>query len=117
VNAGSHKIWEWINSGLIYVITKIAGAAAGALQAGFMGAMTLADTIAWTLRKGIVLADKTGLTDVSKWVLLLINKIMQALGMGIADESLELTQTFMRGILSKLIDRTNDAAKKAVTGS
>ncbi len=114
VHAGTPKIWEWINSGLIFVLTKVTGVLVGSLQAGLMGAMTLADTIAWALHKGIELSNKSGLTDVSKWVLLLMNKIMQALGMGIPDTSIELTQTFMRNVLEKLIRRTNEEAKKAV---
>ncbi|MCK4709395.1 MAG: lipase family protein, partial [Gammaproteobacteria bacterium] len=101
VNAGSPKIWPWINSSLIYVLTKVVGVTAGVFQAGLMGAMTLADTIAWILRKGIELGDKSGLTGASKWVLLLMNKIMQALGMGVPDETTKLTQNFIRNILIK----------------
>jgi triacylglycerol lipase len=114
VSAGSHKIWQWINAGLIYVITKIVGASAVAINSMAMGAMTLADNIAWMLQKGIELGKKSGLTDVSKWVLLLMSKIMQALGMGIPDDSLEMTQAFIRNILVKLMRRTNEEAQKAV---
>lgn len=115
VNAGSHKIWQWINSGLIYVITKIIGASAVAINSMAMGAMTLADNIAWMLQRGIELGKKSGLTDVSKWVLMLMNKIMQALGMGIPDDSVEMTQAFIRNIMIKLMRRTNEEAQKAVS--
>lgn len=76
VNAGSPKIWQWINAALIYVLKKIVGVAALALQTGFMGTVSLADTIAWTLRKGIDLSKAVG-----QWVLYLMRKIMQVLGM------------------------------------
>ena len=117
VNAGSPKVWQWINAGLIYVLTKIVGVTAGVFQAGLMGAMTLADNIAWMLRKGIEFSNKSGLTDLSSWVLLLMNKMMQVLGMGIPTETIELTQAFMRNILMKLMQRSNEAAQKAVNGT
>lgn len=115
VNASSHKIWQWINSSLIYVITKVIGASAVAINSMAMGAMTLADNIAWMLQKGIELGKKSGLTDVGKWVLMLMNKIMQALGMGIPDDSVEMTQAFIRNIMIKLMRRTNGDAQKAVS--
>ena len=113
VNAGSWKIWEWINAGIIYVTTKITGVVAGPLQFGLMGAMTVADTLAWILSKGLDFSKKTGLDDIGRWVFLLINKIMQVLGMGIPDEKLEMTQVFLRSILHKLTTRTNEEAKRA----
>jgi hypothetical protein len=113
VHAGSPKIWEWINAGLIYVISKITNTLAGALQFGSMGPLTLVDTLAWILIKGVDFSHKSGLSDLGRWVFLLINKIMQALGMGIPDENLEMTQTFLRSLLYKLTTRTNEEAKKA----
>jgi pimeloyl-ACP methyl ester carboxylesterase len=113
VHAGSWKIWEWINAGLIYVATKIIGAVAGPLQFALMGAMTVADTLALILSKGIDFSKKTGLADLGRWVFLLMNKIMQVLGMGIPDENLEMTQAFLRNVLHRLTTRTNEEAQKA----
>ena len=114
VHAGTHKIWEWINAGLIYVITKISGVIAGSLQFVAMGAMTVADMLAWMLSQGIEFSKKSGLVDLSKWVLLLIHKIMQALGLGVPDENMELTRAFLRTILDKLVARTYGEAQRAI---
>lgn len=117
VHAGTPKIWEWINSALIYVLTKIVGVSIGTLQAALMGTLTLADTIAWALLRGIEFSKKSGIAGVSKWVFLLMNKIMQALGMGIPEPSIDFTQAFMRNVLDKLIRRTNEEARKVVAGT
>lgn len=114
VHAGSWKIWEWINAGIIYVITKVIGVIAGPVQFGLMGALTVADTLAWILSKGLDFSQKTGLSDLGRWVFLLINKIMQVLGMGIPDETIEMTQVFLRRVLNKLTTRTNEEAKRAI---
>lgn len=109
VSASSPKIWEWINAGLIYVLKKIAGSAIVALQAGFMGVLTVADTIAWILRKGIDLSKAAG-----QWVIYLMRKIMQVLGMKIVETSKELTQALMRTTLTRLMDRTTNEARRAI---
>ena len=114
VHAGTWKIWEWINAGVVYVITKILGVVVGAAQYALMGLLTPADMIAWILHKGIVYSNKSGLTDIAQWIFLLINKIMQALGMGIPDEKLEMTDVFLRSILRRLTTRMNEEATRAI---
>lgn len=109
VSASSPKIWEWINAALIYVLKKVAGAAIVAIQAGFIGALTVADTIAWILRKGIDLSKAA-----SQWVIRLMRKIMQVLGMKVVESSKELTQTLMQNTLTRLMIRTTDEAKRAI---
>lgn len=109
VSAASPKIWQWINAGLIYVLKKVIGVSAVALQAGFIGVLTLADTIAWILRKGIDLVKAAG-----QWVIYLMRKIMQALGMKVAESAEELTDTLMRNTLRQLMDRTTEEARKAL---
>lgn len=79
VSVSSPKIWHWINAGLTYVLSKLLGSAVGALQLGFTGVLTLADTIALILRRGIDLSRAAG-----EWVMRLMKKIMQALGMKVA---------------------------------
>ena len=109
VNSADPKIWQWINSALVYVLKKILGPVVQALQVGFMGVLTLADMIAWALRRGIELFKQT-----SEWVHLLMRKIMQALGMKIVDTVEALSQTLMRSVLIRLMQRINEEAKKAV---
>ena len=58
------------------------------------------------------LSKKTGLSDLGRWVFRLMNKIMQALGMGIPDENLEMTHLFLRNVLNRLTTRTNEEAKR-----
>jgi len=109
VSASSPKIWEWINSGLIYVLKKIIGNAALALQAGFIGALTVADTIAYILRKGIDLSKAIG-----QWVVHLMRKIMQVLGLRVVESKEELTKAVMRKALIQIMDRTTEDARNAV---
>jgi len=109
VTAASPHIWQWINEAIIYVLKKISGTAAHILQSGFIGAVTLADTIAYMLRKGIELSVAFG-----DWVLLLIIKIMQALGIKKVETTESLDQIMMRNIMIQLMDKTNQEAKKAI---
>lgn len=109
VNASSPKIWQWINEALIYVIKKIVGAAAHILQTGFMGVMTLADTLAWILRKGLDIAKSIG-----QWVLFLMRKIMQVLGRKPVEKKEELSQSLMRTTMNQLMVKTSEEAKRAI---
>lgn len=109
VTASSPHIWQWINEAIIYILKKAFGAAATLLQSGFIGAVTLADTIAYMLRKGIELSISIG-----EWVLLLMHKIMEVLGMKKVDSTDSLNQTLMRNTMIQLIDKTNQEAKNAI---
>lgn len=112
VNAASPKIWHWINAALVYVLRKILGVGAVMLQGVFMGAFTLADSIAWMLRKGIDLGERIGV-----WVQHLMRKIMQALGMRIARSRDDLTRDLMRRVLTHLMQRTAEEARRAIQRS
>lgn len=109
VNPMSAKTWEWINAGLMLVLRKFVGEAIISLQSPFIGALTLADKIAWLLRKGIGLSVAAG-----EWVVCLMRKIMQALGMRLAKTAKELTQAFMRQVLQRLLARMADEAMRVV---
>lgn len=109
VSESSPKIWEWLNAALIFVLKKIIGAAALTFQAGAIGALTFADTIAYVLRKGIDLSMAIG-----EWVVLLMRKIMQVLGARVIETREELTRDVMRKALIRIMDKTTDEARKAV---
>jgi len=109
VNSSSPKILEWINAGLIYILKKIAGSALLVVQGIFIGALTPIDTIAYILRKGIDLTVSLG-----QWVVHLMRKIMQVLGLRVIDNKEELTQAVMRDALMKIADKTTQQAKSAV---
>lgn len=109
LNPLSPKTWDWINAGLIIVLKKIMHGAAIVLQSSLVAGFTLADKIAWLLRKGIDLSKSA-----SEWVFSLMRKIMQALGMAVARTIEELTQAFMEKILNKLMTRINEEGKRAI---
>ncbi len=111
MNPADPKTWEWINAGLTWVLRKVIGGAAMVLQAPIMSSISLADKIAWTLHKGFDLS-----VDASGWVLSIMRKIMQALGMKVANAASELTRQFMQIILRRLIDRMSREAVRAVRG-
>lgn len=111
LNPADPQTWEWINAGLIWVLRKVIGSAAVSLQSPIMSSLSLADKIAWILRKGIDLS-----VDAGGWVLSLMRKIMQTLGMKIAKAVTELTQQFMRIILKRLIERMSTEAIRAIRG-
>lgn len=90
---------------------KIFGAALHGLQAVLIDALTLADTIAYILRKSLV--DPI-LKPMSNWVLLLMKKIMQVLGRKVPEKEEELTHDLMRHALTRIMEKTTEEAKKAI---
>ncbi len=108
VNSGSHKIWQWINSSLIYVLKKISGALILSVQAGLMGVLTIADLVAMLLIKGLKL-----LTAAGEWIYLLIVKMMQAVGMAVVEVK-DISKDMIRRVLAKVMDKTNEEARKAI---
>ncbi len=111
LNPANPKTWEWINAGLTWVLRKVIGGAAVYMQSPLVSAFSLADKIAWVLRKGIDLS-----VDAGGWVLSLMRKIMQSLGMKLAKTAKELTQIFMRRILQQLMEKMAAEAKRAIQG-
>ncbi len=109
VTSRSPHIWQWINAALIYVLKKITFTAALLLQSGVTGAVTLADTIAYILYKGINISK-----DIGGWVLLLIRKIMQALGMAVIETVEAINRVFLSRILVRLMNKTNEEARNAI---
>ena len=109
LNPANPKTWEWINEGLTWVLRKVIGAAAIMLQAPLMSSISLADKIAWILHKGFDLS-----VDAGGWVLSIMRKIMQVLGMKVAKAASELTRQFMQIILRRLISRRSNEAVRTV---
>ncbi|MCP3674705.1 MAG: lipase family protein, partial [Gammaproteobacteria bacterium] len=109
LNPADPRTWEWINAGLTWVLRKVIGGAAAIIQAPIMDSISLADKIAMILHKGIDLS-----IDASGWVLSIMRKIMQALGMKLAKTASELTRQFMSIILRRLIARMSNEAVRTV---
>lgn len=109
LNPFNPKTWDWINAGLMLVLKKIMKGVAVLIQVPFIAAMTLADKIAWLLRKGIDMS-----TAVAEWVFRLMGKIAQALGMAVVKTVEALTQVVMKQILHRLMERIGNEAARAV---
>ena len=101
--------WRWVDSALIYVIKKVAMAAIISIQGAFVAAFTIADKIAYILAKGINLAE-----NISIWVEHLMRKLMQALGMKIAESKEELTRSLIRLVLMRITEKANKEARNAL---
>ncbi len=111
VNPFNPETWAFINAGLQWVLKGIMVNALESLQAHAMNLSTLADRIALILHKGIDLAKDTGI-----WVLRVMRKMMQALGMKIVESVEQLTRAFMRTILERLMRKMTEAAAQALRG-
>jgi triacylglycerol lipase len=107
--ASSPKVWDWINAALIFVLKKVGVGLFATLEAGLIGLDTIADKVAWILYKGRDLSK-----DASEWVIHLMRKIMQALGMKIAKTAAELTRTLLRSVLIRLMNRMTEEAQRAI---
>ena len=110
INPLNPQTWEWINAGLAYVIRNVLLGAAALLQSTFTVGFTLADKIAWLLYQGISLAISAGV-----WILRLIRKMMQAIGMKVVETAEQLTEALMRNVLQRVMQRLNEAAQQAVS--
>lgn len=108
-NPADPTTWEWLNSAIVWVLKKLTMGTILIVQSSVMGLVTLADKIAWILQKGIDLSKDSGF-----WVLRLMRKIMQVLGMPVVKTVNELGRTFMRRILTRLMQKMNQEAQSAV---
>jgi len=109
VNETTPKIWEWLNSALIYVLKKITGLTLAGIQALLIVGDSFADKVAYLLHKGIELYE-----EASIWVQLLMDKIMQVLGRKRLNKKEEFTRDVMRNALRDIINKTNEDARKAI---
>jgi len=110
--ASSPGVWERINSALIWVLRRLATALLAPLQVAMIGAMTIADRIAYLLQKAIDFSAELGF-----WVLRLMRRIMQVLGMAAAETTEQLSRQLMRWVLTRLSDRMVQEAQRAVRQS
>lgn len=105
VEPRSTSAWQWVSSALFYVLRKIVGFSLSKLQATFTGVVTLADSIALILKKGLDddSNNKGGPTSggsviksVGYWVERLMIKIMQILGWPTDVKRESLTRSFAK---------------------
>ncbi len=101
---------EWLNQALVYVLKKCLDGAAWLISSVFSSSFTLMDQLAYILNKGIDLAEAT-----SSWVLRLVRKIMQVIGMRKIVESADLTREFIRSILMHLQNRISQYTRSVLS--
>ena len=101
---------EWLNHALIYVLEKCLAGASWLISRTFSTSFTLLDRLAFILQKGVNLAD-----TVSTWVVYLMRKIMQVLGMGKVVKAADLTQHFIRNVLVTLQQRVNHLSQSVLS--
>ncbi|WP_417553500.1 lipase family protein [Marinomonas fungiae] len=104
-NINSSIFWEKLNNALAYVIQKTLSVAQVTATAGF----TVIDYLTMVLHKGISMVTE-GVND----ALLLIQKIMRALGMKVAETAQELTQQMIKLVLTRLLSKLYNEARRAL---
>ncbi|HEY7771720.1 MAG TPA: lipase family protein [Marinagarivorans sp.] len=122
VEPRSTTAWQWVSSALFYVLRKIVGFSMSKLQATFTGIVTLADSIALLLQKGLDNDpdDPNGPSGgasrkgVGYWITRLMIKIMQILGWSSNIKRDNLTRRFMQNALQRLVEKSHLEATKAV---
>lgn len=103
---------EWLNDAIVYVLKKCLEYAGRMIGFTASTYFTLMDQLAYMLRQGIDFSEA-----VSGWVLLLMRKIAQFLGMRKAVEATDLTRDFLRNLLLKLSARVNAIGNQALSNT
>ncbi len=109
-NPADSSIWDRVNAAMAWVLGKISVTFLASIQVGLIGGLTLADRIALALRQGLDTSKEVGV-----WVLRLMRRIMRLLGFRtIVETTADLTRNLMRWVLTRLIDRMNQMAQRAL---
>lgn len=103
---------EWLGRALIYVLERCMAGAARLLSGAGSTQLTLLDSIAVILNKGIKLAD-----TVSRWVLYLVRKILMVIGRPEVVESADISRTYLRHILMELQHKVNALVQRVLNQS
>ncbi len=109
IDTANPKIWDWLNAALVYVLKKIFTGLFVTVETCLTGVDTIADKIAWILRKGIDLSK-----NASEWVMHLMRKIMQAVGMKVVEKAADLTNALLKSALLQLMTKMTAEAQRAI---
>lgn len=96
-----------LNAALMYVVKKIINLAGIVLVGGFATTFTLLDRLAILMHKAIDFSK-----DLSYWVVRLVTKIMQALGMAKV-KTTSMTASFIRMVFMRLHSTVTEFVRKA----
>ncbi len=99
--------WNKLNDAISYVVDKVITG----VSVTFIAGMTAVDRLAMILKKGIDLAAST-----SVWVLMLVKKMMRALGMKVVETAKDITTQLLRLVLNKLTRKLYQHVSRAING-
>lgn len=100
---------DWINQAIIYVLGKCMAGAAWVISQQCSTTLSLLDSLAFILHKGIKLTE-----DISSLVVYLIRKIMILLGHKPAVDAADMTLHFIRSIFIQLQRKVSELANTAL---
>ncbi|WP_281648385.1 lipase family protein [Parendozoicomonas sp. Alg238-R29] len=101
---------KWFHHVLMYVVEKCTTALKKSWQAVSGASATIMDQLAYILNQGVNLDEM-----VSSWVVHLMRKISEFLGMAKKYAQKDLTRATIRDLLSRLSRRVNEMAQKALS--
>lgn len=110
-NPACPKTFAWLESALIWLMSKVLARAVSGIQLALMGIHSFVDMAAYVLAKGLEVGEA-----VSEYTRLFLIKAMKILGMKFKEGITKMTRTFIYFILESLIKRANQMAQKAVRG-
>lgn len=103
---------EWLGRALLYVVERCMAGAARVLSLAGSTQLTILDTIALMLEKGVSLTE-----TVSRWVVYLVRKILMLIGRPDIVDSADVSRTYLRQILIELQQKINTLVRKVLDHS
>jgi hypothetical protein len=100
---------EWLSHALLFVLKNCMNGSAFGISQTFSSTYTLMDKLAYVLETGVNLVN-----DVSSWVLFLMRKIMEILGLGKVLDAADLSREFIQRLLMRLQERINQYVQGAL---
>ncbi|WP_347331324.1 lipase family protein [Marinimicrobium locisalis] len=100
---------EWLGRAMVYVLERCMTGAARILSMAGSTQLTILDSIAVMLEKGVSLTE-----TVSRWVLYLVRKILVLLGRPDIVEGADITRAFLRQVLLDLQQRVNTMVRRVL---
>lgn len=117
LNPSGSSTWWYLDAALSYVIKLAAKVLASAVQLTVIGASSIADRIAWTLSEAAKVGKEVFYSGLSlhTWIFRLVCRMLQMLGMKAVSTLEELTDSFLRFVLARIMDTVNRECTKALT--
>ncbi len=104
-NTNTSIFWNKLNNAMSYVINKIITG----VSITFIAGMTVVDQMAMLLKRAIDFG-----AELSGWVLLLVRKLMRAVGMKVIETAADITTALLRMVFNRLVRRLYSHVKQAI---